>query len=109
RRLMMAADLPQLRTWLDALLEQRALSTDEARALLVGLTDPELPPALAGALLAAIRAKGVTPAELRGFALGMRSLARRPHIQAGIAAVDIVGTGGDKSGSFNISTGASLL
>ena len=44
-----------------------------------GLTDPELPPALAGALLAAMRAKGVTPEELRGFALGMRALARRPR------------------------------
>jgi anthranilate phosphoribosyltransferase len=105
----MAADLPKMRAWLDGLLEQRALSTDEARELLVGLTDAELPQALSGALLAAIRAKGVTAEELRGFALGMRSLARRPAIGRGMAAVDIVGTGGDKSGSFNISTGASLL
>jgi anthranilate phosphoribosyltransferase len=105
----MAADITQLRAWLDAMLEQRALSTEEACALLVGLTDAEVPPALAGALLSAIRAKGVTPEELRGFALGMRSLARRPQIERGIAAVDIVGTGGDKSGSYNISTGASLL
>jgi anthranilate phosphoribosyltransferase len=77
--------------------------------LLTGLTDADLPPALAGALLAASRAKGVTPEELRGFALGMRALARRPQLERGIAAVDIVGTGGDKSGSYNISTGASLL
>jgi anthranilate phosphoribosyltransferase len=104
----MAADLQQLRGWLDGLLEQRSLNTDDARQLLVSLTDADLPPALAGALLAAIRAKGITPEELRGFALGMRSLARRPGI-TGVAAVDIVGTGGDKSGSFNISTGASLL
>jgi anthranilate phosphoribosyltransferase len=70
-----------------------------------------MPPALAGALLAAIRAKGVVAEELRGFALGMRSLARRPAIAAAdrMGAVDIVGTGGDKSGSFNLSTGASLL
>jgi anthranilate phosphoribosyltransferase len=107
--LNMNADLVQMRAWLDALLEQRALGTDEARTLLLGLTDAELPPALGGALLAALRAKGVTPEELRGFALGMRSLARRPNIERGIEAVDIVGTGGDRSGSFNISTGASLL
>jgi anthranilate phosphoribosyltransferase len=104
-----AANQPQLREWLDALLERRALSADDAQALLVGLTDPEVPPALAGALLAAVRAKGITPEELRGFALGMRSLARRPQIPRGMQAVDIVGTGGDKSGSYNISTGASLL
>jgi anthranilate phosphoribosyltransferase len=105
----MATDLAQMRAHLDALLEHRSLDTEAARALVVSLTDPEVPPALAGALLAAIRAKGITPEELRGFALGMRSLARRPHIERGIAAVDIVGTGGDKSGSFNLSTGASLL
>jgi anthranilate phosphoribosyltransferase len=105
----MAANITQMRGWLDALLEQRGLSTDEARELVMGLTDAELPPALAGALLAAVRAKGVTPEELRGFALGMRALSRRPQIERGLAAVDIVGTGGDKSGSYNISTGASLL
>ncbi|HTQ35810.1 MAG TPA: anthranilate phosphoribosyltransferase [Steroidobacteraceae bacterium] len=107
----MSADLPRLRGWLDGLLERRSLGVDDARALLVALTDAELPPALAGALLAAVRAKGATADELRGFALGMRSLARRPAIAAGAiaGAVDIVGTGGDKSGSFNLSTGASLL
>src|SRR5690606_18700077 len=57
----------------------------------------------------ALRAKGVTAEELRGFAMGMRSLARRPKIARGMDAVDIVGTGGDRSGSYNISTGASLL
>lgn len=107
----MSADLPRLRRWLDGLLEKRSLAVEEAYELLVALTDAELPPALAGAVLAAIRAKGVTADELRGFALGMRSLARRPAIAAGdlANAVDIVGTGGDKSGSFNLSTGASLL
>jgi anthranilate phosphoribosyltransferase len=39
----------------------------------------------------------------------MRALARRPMIEPGLPAVDIVGTGGDKSGSYNISTGAALL
>ncbi len=107
----MSANLPQLRGWLDGLLEKRSLTGEEARALVIALTDVEVPPALAGALLAAIRAKGLTADELRGFALGMRSLARRPAISAADAAngVDIVGTGGDKSGSFNLSTGASLL
>ncbi|MEO8307610.1 MAG: anthranilate phosphoribosyltransferase [Pseudomonadota bacterium] len=105
----MSTSLVSLRRWLDDLLERRALSTEDARQLLVGMIDPQVPPALAGAVLAAIRAKTVTPEELRGYALGMRSLARQPAIESGIDAVDIVGTGGDKSGSFNLSTGASLL
>jgi anthranilate phosphoribosyltransferase len=64
---------------------------------------------MAGALLAALRAKGLTADEVRGFASAMRRLARRPTLPPGSPAVDIVGTGGDASGSFNISTGASLL
>jgi len=64
---------------------------------------------MAGALLAALRAKGVTADEVRGFAGAMRSLARKPELPAGIDAIDIVGTGGDASGSLNLSTGAALL
>jgi anthranilate phosphoribosyltransferase len=39
----------------------------------------------------------------------MRSLARRPGIAAGAPVADVVGTGGDGSGSLNLSTGAALL
>lgn len=100
-----------LRDTLDALLERQDLTSEQAQALLVALTQPEVPPAQAGALLAGLRSKGVTAAELRGFATGMRSLARKPAIDPAVAAdaVDIVGTGGDKSGSYNLSTGAALL
>ncbi len=94
---------------LDRLLDGQNLSQREAGELLIALTTPELSPALAAGLLAALRAKGVTAAELRGFALAMRSLARRPQLPAELRAVDIVGTGGDKSGSLNLSTGAALL
>ena len=94
---------------LDRLLDGQNLTEREAGELLVALTLPELAPALAGALLGALRAKGVTAAELRGFALAMRSLARRAQLPAALPAVDIVGTGGDKSGSYNLSTGAALL
>ncbi len=80
-----------------------------AARLLGELTAGELPPALAGALLCAIRAKGVTPAEVRGFAGAMRALARKPELPLSPDAIDIVGTGGDSSGSLNLSTGAALL
>src|ERR1700731_4023024 len=73
------------------------------------LTAPDLAPAMAGALLAALRTKGVTAAEVRGFASAMRSLARKPALPEALDAIDIVGTGGDASESLNLSTGAALL
>src|SRR5438270_643920 len=88
---------------------RRDLSEAQAGDLLAQLTDPEQPPAMAGALLAALSTKGVVADELRGLALSMRRLARRPEIPAGVRAIDIVGTGGDGSGSLNISTGTALL
>jgi anthranilate phosphoribosyltransferase len=94
---------------LDRLLDGQNLAEREAGELLVALTLPDMPPVLAGALLAALRAKGVTAAELRGFALAMRTLALPAQLPANLPAVDIVGTGGDKSGSYNLSTGAALL
>lgn len=98
-----------LRDTLQQLLDGKSLSQDEASQLLVALTDSNTAPAMAGALLVALRTKGVTADELRGFATSMRSLARRPVIQPGSPLVDMVGTGGDGSGSFNLSTGAALL
>jgi anthranilate phosphoribosyltransferase len=94
---------------LDRLVQRRDLAEAEAQALLTLLTTPELAPAMAGALLAALRTKGVTAEEVRGFAGAMRALARKPALPAGLDAIDIVGTGGDASGSLNLSTGAALL
>jgi anthranilate phosphoribosyltransferase len=97
------------RELLERLLERRDLSQAEAEELLGLLTDRETPPAMAGALLAAMRSKGVVADEVRGFAQAMRRRARRPEIPPDIGAIDIVGTGGDSSGSLNISTGTALL
>lgn len=97
-----------VREILERLLERRDLTEAEAEALITRLTDPALEPAMAGALLAALRAKGVTAAEMRGLARGMRALARKPALEA-TGGIDIVGTGGDGSGSLNLSTGAALL
>ena len=101
--------MPLLRDLLEKLLERRDLTEAESQELLTALTNPETPPAASGAVLAALRSKGVVAAELRGFARLMRSLARRPDIPANVRAIDIVGTGGDASGSVNISTGTALL
>ncbi len=101
--------MPAARDLLEKLLERHDLTQAEAEALLGCLTDAETPPAISGAVLAALRAKGTVADEVRGFAEAMRRLARRPDIPQGVRAIDIVGTGGDRSGSLNISTGTALL
>jgi anthranilate phosphoribosyltransferase len=97
------------RELLQQLLERRDLSPAQAEELLAQLADAQTPPAMAGALLAALAAKGVVAEEVRGLAQAMRRLARRPQLPANLRSIDIVGTGGDCSGSLNISTGTALL
>jgi anthranilate phosphoribosyltransferase len=97
------------RETLEQLLERRDLSEAQAAALLRLLTTADLAPAVTGAILCALRAKGVTADEVRGFAGAMRALALKPALPIAIDAIDIVGTGGDGSGSLNLSTGAALL
>jgi anthranilate phosphoribosyltransferase len=94
---------------LDGLLNGEALTEAEAYALMHKLAEGELPAALAGAFLAGLRAKGETADEIRGFATAMRELAVNPNIPEGAPTVDTVGTGGDGSGSLNLSTGTGLL
>jgi len=94
---------------LDRLLDGQSLSEAEAANLMRDLAGGELAPALAGALLAGLRAKGETAEEIRGFATAMRELALHPAIPDGAPTVDSVGTGGDGSGSLNLSTGTALL
>jgi anthranilate phosphoribosyltransferase len=101
--------MSSLRESLERLLTHHDLDEAQAEALLGELARPQTPPAAVGAVLAALRSKGVVAGEVRGFAKGMRGLARRPCIPADVRAIDVVGTGGDGSGSFNISTGTALL
>lgn len=96
-------------SYLEKLVGGAGLDGDEAQELLEQLTDPETQPAYSGAVLAALRAKGESPEEVRGFAMGLRQRAIRPAIADVSEAVDIVGTGGDGSRSLNLSTGSALL
>lgn len=96
-------------TLLNKLLNGEDLSERQAWELMHKLAEGELAAALAGALLAGLRAKGETADEIRGFATAMRELAVHPNIPEGAPTVDTVGTGGDGSGSLNLSTGTGLL
>lgn len=87
----------------------RHLSESQARELLASMTGGEMNETVAAACLVALRMKGEHSDEVRGFALGLRELATRPNTPPDARAIDIVGTGGDKSGSLNLSTGSALL
>lgn len=83
------------------------LSMDEARAAMGDVMDGEATPAQLSALLMGLRMRGETVDELAGFAAAMRD--RAVHVDAPDGAIDVVGTGGDGSGTFNISTTAALV
>ena len=94
---------------LEQLLAGQDLSEVQAAALMHTLTDEQTPPAVAAALLVALRIKGETAEELRGLATTMRALAHRFELGSAGATADVVGTGGDASGSLNLSTGSALV
>jgi anthranilate phosphoribosyltransferase len=83
------------------------LTMDEARGAMGSVMDGEATPAQLAALLVALRMRGETVEELAGFAAAMRE--RVVHVDAPDGAVDTCGTGGDGSGTFNISTTAALV
>jgi anthranilate phosphoribosyltransferase len=96
-----------VRTALVTIVEGGTLSMDEARAAMGEVMDGEATPAQLSALLMGLRMRGETVDELAGFAAAMRD--RVVHVEAPPGAIDVVGTGGDGSGTFNISTTAALV
>lgn len=90
------------------LAERRDLSQDQARDLLHLIMTGQATAAQTGALLTALRMKGETVDELTGFASTMRALATKVATSRK-PLVDTCGTGGDGSGTFNISTTAAFV
>ena len=93
---------------LEQLLQGRDLSSDEAAALMQLWLDGAIEPVLTGALLAGLRAKGVSGAELAAMAEVLRNACVLPAERPSLPLVDTCGTGGTRveSGldSFNVST-----
>ena len=94
---------------LGQLMNGESLSEEQSETLMTALAAGSVEPALAGALLVALRMKGESAEEVRGFANGMRRVATEVKLDDSLELIDIVGTGGDGSQSFNISTGSALL
>src|SRR6185295_3883333 len=101
------------RTSLDAreaiavVVSGKTLSKAEAESAMGTVMAGEATPAQLGALLAALSMRGETPDEIAGFASALRANAL--HVVVDDGAIDVVGTGGDRSNSINISTIAALV
>ncbi len=83
------------------------LSFEQAHAAMNTILEGAASDALIAGFLVALRMKGETANELAGFASAMREKCVR--VDAGPDVIDIVGTGGDGAGTFNISTVASMV
>ncbi|MCI6839698.1 MAG: anthranilate phosphoribosyltransferase [Prevotella sp.] len=88
---------------LNRMLNHEELTREETRDILLGITRSEYPNEQIAALLTALQMRGITVDELLGFRDGI--------LESGIHAqldcdryIDVVGTGGDRKNTFNIST-----
>ncbi|MEM7792049.1 MAG: anthranilate phosphoribosyltransferase [Verrucomicrobiota bacterium] len=86
------------------------LDTDQAKGAVALLASAETDPILKGEFLTALADKGETAIEVAAFAETLRGLSIDPGVGSWAgSAIDIVGTGGDHAGSFNISTTVSFI
>ena len=93
---------------LEKLVRHEDLTSDEAAGVMQEVMEGRAPAASLAAVLAALVMKGERPAEIVGFARTMRAHAVK--LSAPVDdAFDTCGTGGDRSGTFNISSAAALV
>ena len=89
------------------LVSGQSLSVEQAANVMEEIMTGEATPAQIGAFVTALRIKGETVAEITGLARTMR--AKAVPVNTGEMMVDTCGTGGDGSGTFNISTAAAFV
>ena len=89
---------------IDGLSRYAHLHTDEAESVMRQIMRGDATDAQIGAYLMALRMKGETIEEISGSALAMRAAASRVPTTVEGDLLDTCGTGGDRSGTFNIST-----
>lgn len=96
-----------IREALAKIVERVDLTEEEASAAMQDIVAGTATPAQIGAFAVALRMKGETVEELAGLARVMQDAAL--HVETDGPALDVVGTGGDGAGTFNISTASSIV
>lgn len=97
-----------IRNILDKLINKTDLSIEEARQTMNEIMQGRVNPSLLSGILIALKAKGESPEEIAGFAQAMRRNSIKVNYEND-DAIDVCGTGGDKSGTFNISTATAFV
>ncbi len=98
-----------LKSLSEAVAAGRELAPAEAEDVASALADAAVPASGKEAFLESLSRRGETPDEIAGLARAFRKMARDPGLSRWAAdAIDVCGTGGDRSGSFNISTTVSF-
>ena len=92
---------------LEQLIDGQNLSMEQASSVMNEIMDGKLSDSQFGSIVTALRIKGETSDEVAGMATTMRS--RSLKISSSKKLVDTCGTGGDGSGSFNVSTTAAFV
>jgi len=92
---------------IEQLLGGTPLTREQARDVMDQVMAGEATPVQVAGVLIALRAKGETVEEMAGFVDSMRAHATPLELPAG--TIDTCGTGGDRAGTFNISTAAALV
>ena len=96
-----------IREALAKLVSGHHLTREEARAAMRTLVEGDATPSQIAAFAIALRMNGETAEEIAGLAEVMRAAATQ--VEAGSSVMDVVGTGGDGSGTLNISTLSALI
>lgn len=99
--------MPDLKPFVAKAAAGEALNREDARAAFEIIMSGEATPSQIGGFLMALRVRGETVDEIVGAVGAMR--ARMLTVEAPADAIDIVGTGGDGAGTYNISTLAALI
>jgi anthranilate phosphoribosyltransferase len=94
---------------LGSLLDGASLSRDEARSAMAEILDGAASPAQIAAYVVALRMKGETVEELVGMVDAMLAASTRVEIDTDGPVVDIVGTGGDRAHTINVSTISAIV
>ncbi len=98
-----------LKKFINKVVEREDLSEEEAKEAMSVIMEGEALPTQIASFLTALRMKGETSEEITGFARAMREKAVPIHAANGEYVVDTCGTGGDGSGTFNISTAVAFV